>query len=41
MIPFRNISISKIKSELNWKPKISLKEGLLRTIIWYKRNYNK
>lgn len=29
------LDISKIQRELNWSPKISLKEGLLRTINWY------
>ncbi len=28
--------ISKAKKELNWKPKISLKEGLKETINWFK-----
>ena len=30
--------ISKIKTILKWQPKISLKEGLLRTIAWYENN---
>lgn len=29
------LDISKITNELNWKPKISLKDGLIRTIRWY------
>ncbi|MGI5876193.1 MAG: NAD-dependent epimerase/dehydratase family protein, partial [Dethiobacteria bacterium] len=32
--------INKIKKVLKWKPKISLKEGLLRTIAWYEKNCN-
>lgn len=31
-------SISKAKKELGWRPKVSLEEGLLRTIQWYKEN---
>ena len=30
-----SIDFSKIKNELGWKPKISLQEGLARTIRWY------
>lgn len=29
------LDTSKIEQELQWRPKISLKEGLLRTIRWY------
>jgi dTDP-glucose 4,6-dehydratase len=29
------LDISKIMNELNWRPKISLKDGLIRTIRWY------
>ena len=32
------VSIEKAKKELNWYPKISLDEGLKRTIKWYKEN---
>jgi GDP-L-fucose synthase len=39
MIPKRLIDISKIKEECNWKPKISLEEGLKLTIDWYKEFY--
>ena len=31
-------SINKIKQELKWKPKISLFDGLKRTILWYLEN---
>ena len=31
-------SINKIKKELKWKPKISLSDGLKRTILWYLEN---
>ena len=30
--------IKKIRSLLNWKPRISLEEGLFKTIEWYKSN---
>ena len=30
--------INKIKKMLNWKPRISLEEGLVRTIHWFKKN---
>lgn len=32
------LNCDKIKSELNWKPKIQLEEGLRRTIDWYRSN---
>jgi len=32
------MNIQKIKKELNWEPKISLKEGLNKTIDWYLDN---
>jgi len=36
---FQKLNYSKIKKELGWKQKISLKNGLLKTIDWYKKNY--
>ena len=41
MIPKRLIDITKVKKYLNFNPKISLEEGLSRTISWYKSNDNK
>jgi GDP-L-fucose synthase len=41
MIPKRLIDITKAKNYLNFNPKISLEEGLSRTISWYKSNDNK
>tara|TARA_Y100000310_G_C20677549_1_gene813971 strand:- start:810 stop:1778 length:969 start_codon:yes stop_codon:yes gene_type:complete len=38
MIPKRLVDIEKITSELSWKPKHTLREGLLKTISWYKEN---
>ena len=32
------IDSSKIKRKLNWRPKISLEEGLFKTFEWYKNN---
>ena len=44
-IPFRSgennelyANISKAKKMLNWEPKISLDEGLRKTIDWYRMN---
>lgn len=34
------ISIKKAKKELNWSPKVSLKEGLVKTFEWYRDNMN-
>lgn len=33
-------NISKVKDLLNWQPNISLEEGIIRTINWYKQNEN-
>tara|TARA_R100001015_G_C4608036_1_gene163198 strand:+ start:138 stop:1046 length:909 start_codon:yes stop_codon:yes gene_type:complete len=40
MIPIRLLDVSKIKDKLGFETKISLKEGLRKTIKWYKENYN-
>lgn len=34
------IDFSKIKNELGWEPKTNIKEGLKKTIDWYKNNKN-
>jgi GDP-L-fucose synthase len=39
MIPKRLINIDKAKKILNFSPRISLEEGLLKTISWYKSNF--
>ena len=39
MIPKRLINIDKVTNMLGWKPKISLEEGLIRTIDWYNTFY--
>ncbi len=31
------LNIEKIKKELNWKPKVSLEQGLKKTIDWYEK----
>jgi nucleoside-diphosphate-sugar epimerase len=31
-------AISKIKSKLCWEPVVSLEEGIIRTINWYRQN---
>ena len=35
----KNIDISKIKKDLNWRPKVTVQEGLKKTIDWYKNCY--
>ena len=35
-----SISSDKLRSELNWKPKISLKEGVQEVIFWIEKNWN-
>ena len=32
------INSNKLKSNLNWKPKINLNEGLKKTFVWYYEN---
>ncbi|MDA8668180.1 NAD(P)-dependent oxidoreductase [Alphaproteobacteria bacterium] len=39
MIPKRLINTDKIRKKCNWKPQISLPEGLALTINWYKDYY--
>ncbi len=36
--PRRSLNIERIKRLLNWEPKVQLKEGLIKTIQWYKSN---
>jgi GDP-L-fucose synthase len=38
MIPVRLVDVSRIKNELGWEAKTSLREGLEKTIEWYKNN---
>jgi GDP-L-fucose synthase len=40
MIPKRLIDIAKAKKIISFKPKISIEEGLKRTILWYKKHDN-
>ena len=35
------LDISKIKEEIGWEPKISLDEGIKKTLKWYKEYYGK
>ena len=35
----RKILDNKVIKSLGWKTKISLEEGLFKTIEWYKQNY--
>ena len=39
-ISFQKLDYSKIVRELKWSQKISLTEGLKKTIAWYKKNKN-
>ena len=36
---FVRINSNLAKKEIGWKPKISLNEGIKKTLIWYKNNY--
>ncbi len=38
--PRRNCDITKLRDELDFKPKFTLKEGLTKTIDWYKKEFN-
>ena len=38
---YYTLNSSKIRKELNWKPKISLDEGLIKTKTWISRNLDK
>jgi nucleoside-diphosphate-sugar epimerase len=38
MIPVRLVDVSRIKNEVGWEAKTSLREGLEKTIEWYKNN---
>ena len=37
---FQKLNYSKIKRELNWKQKVTIKKGLRYTINWYTKNYS-
>ena len=39
MIPKRMIDISLAKKILGWQPKVSLQEGIKKTVDWYKKTY--
>lgn len=41
MIPIRLLDVSKAKNKLGFETEISLKEGLRKTIEWYKKKYEK
>ena len=41
MIPIRLLDVSKAKDKLGFETEISLREGLKKTIKWYKENYDK
>lgn len=32
------VNISKVRKKYNWKPKVSLEKGIIKTIDWYKEN---
>jgi len=38
MIPVRLVDVSRIKDEVGWEAKTSLREGLEKTIEWFKNN---
>jgi nucleoside-diphosphate-sugar epimerase len=37
MIPIRRVSVEKDCKQLNWTPKVSLEEGVLKTYQWMKK----
>lgn len=37
-IPVRRVDITKAKKLLGWTPKVGMREGLIRTLKWYKAN---
>ena len=39
MIPKRMINISLANELLSWKPKVSLREGIKRTVDWYQETH--
>ena len=41
MIPFRMLDVSKSEKELDFKAGTSLKEGIKKTVEWFKDNYRK
>ena len=41
MIPKRMIDISLANELLSWSPKVSIKEGIQRTVNWYRETYNR
>ena len=41
MIPKRMIDISLANELLSWTPKVSIKEGIQRTVNWYRETYNR
>jgi CDP-glucose 4,6-dehydratase len=38
-INFQRLNYSKIKRELNWRPKTKIEQGIIETITWYKKYY--
>lgn len=34
------VNVDKVHSIINWYPKISLEDGIIRTISWYRKNYH-
>ena len=38
-INFQKLNDNKIKKDLGWKQRVSLKSGLFKTIRWYQDNY--
>jgi GDP-L-fucose synthase len=41
MIPLRLVDISKAETMIGYKPKVGLREGLKRTIEWYRASVGK
>lgn len=40
MIPVRLVDVTKAEKTIGFRPKIELNEGIIRTLLWYREEYN-